>query len=503
MVRSEGSGSSRAYTPPLPNNIIGKALKRKYEHSHSRSRKAHHDRSLSTNNRKKLKVHKRAMSRHSCSPEKNRRSQGRHSRSLTRTSGTSTSTQSDQHKCYRSRRTNKRSTRRNYYDHSADDYGNLRTSKRAGSSVKRRCTETQRHHSSTPTSSSSTTTDSRRESNRRYRDRKRERSRKYSTERRSRHDDSISSYRKRRSRKSRHMRRKSKESPHQHKDLDTSLLEKIIDLMADKQQSNSSTLVGAQNVIPLFDPNSKAQTSKDWIRKVNEIASIYHWKETQIIYHALPKLSGLAKLWYEGLQTVDLSWEEWQELIMCTFPDDQNCGDKLAEMLDRKSRHEESLEEYYHDKMALVNRCRLTGRDAVDCIVHGIYDHNVRLNAQGSNFQRPQDLLKFLRNVSNKTINQTKRVMSNNNIRPSTSKTENSSALGSGLGDSNRYKFLKCFNCSEIGHSVARCPKPVKFCNRCKKVGHDQEQCWLGQNTGRDNNAKSSETQKKNNSKYS
>ncbi|KOB69393.1 Uncharacterized protein OBRU01_16984 [Operophtera brumata] len=50
-------------------------------------------------------------------------------------------------------------------------------------------------------------------------------------------------------------------------------------------------------------------SAADWLRKINETAAIYNWQEKQIIYLALPKLSGLAKRWYEGLKSVDFTWE--------------------------------------------------------------------------------------------------------------------------------------------------------------------------------------------------
>lgn len=250
---------------------------------------------------------------------------------------------------------------------------------------------------------------------------------------------------------------------------DVSFFRKFLDIMNDK--CNSSTFMGAQNVIPAFDPGSKIQTAKDWLRKVNETASIYNWQERQIIYHALPKLAGLAKRWYEGLSTVDLSWAEWQAKILNTFPDDRNYGDKLSEMLERKSRRDETLEEYYYDKITLINVCGITGKDAVDCVIHGIFDNNIRLNAQGSNFQNPTELLKFLRSISNRSIAHIK--------RPVTSARQPNFVESSGKdpNDSNRFKNLKCYNCSDMGHTVVRCPKPLKKCSKCSRLGHDQENC--------------------------
>ncbi|CAB3254280.1 unnamed protein product [Arctia plantaginis] len=76
--------------------------------------------------------------------------------------------------------------------------------------------------------------------------------------------------------------------------------------------NRGSNTHGAQDVIPQFDPGQKSQSTRAWIRKVNEVASIYGWINKQTIYHALSKLSGLARRWYEGLDSIDLSWKDWQ-----------------------------------------------------------------------------------------------------------------------------------------------------------------------------------------------
>lgn len=62
--------------------------------------------------------------------------------------------------------------------------------------------------------------------------------------------------------------------------------------------------------------------------------------------HALPKLSGLARQWYEGQSSFKYTWKEWQRQMLASFPDDCNYAKKLSEMLLRRSRREETLEEY-------------------------------------------------------------------------------------------------------------------------------------------------------------
>lgn len=234
----------------------------------------------------------------------------------------------------------------------------------------------------------------------------------------------------------------------------------------------SNSYVGAQEVIPQFDPSQKTQNTRAWLRKVNEVASIYGWSERQIIYHALPKLSGLARRWYEGLTSIDLSWNEWQRKLLKCFPDDRNYADRLSEMLNRRSRREETLEEYFYEKAKLVSRCNIRGKDAVDCIIHGIFDHNIQLNAQGSNFKRPSQLLRYLRSISVKnvrTMTDTKKPILPNKI--------NSNRLTDRAAKQNAPRGVRCYNCSEVGHTVPKCPKPLQKCIRCQRMGHIAEHC--------------------------
>lgn len=246
-----------------------------------------------------------------------------------------------------------------------------------------------------------------------------------------------------------------------------------------------SSFDGGQNVIPEFDPDANSQTASDWIRKVNQTATIYGWDDKQIIYYAIPKLSGYAKKWYQGRSSVNLSWRKWQRKILSTFPDDRNYADRLYEMLERKSKREESLEEYYHDKARLVKMCGIKGRNAVDCIINGLFDSNVRLNAQGSSFKRPSQLLKYLRRISKKISSQyqTRRLPGHK----VDAKTENISRAQTGNpqtttkhysnNQNRKVKNIRCYNCSGLGHTAQMCFKPIKRCDNCKRLGHEVSQC--------------------------
>ncbi|XP_047040784.1 uncharacterized protein LOC124645082 [Helicoverpa zea] len=222
------------------------------------------------------------------------------------------------------------------------------------------------------------------------------------------------------------------------------------------------------NTVPEFDPCRKEQTMTMWLHKVNECATIYGWTEKQLIHFALPKLRGVAQRWYEGQSSVLFSWEEWQTKLQSAFPSDENYGQTLCDMLAKRARFGECLETYFYDKLAMINRCGIVGRKAVDCLLHGIDDRSVRLGAEAVQYDDPDKLLAYFRNSRNiKPTSDRKNVHKGQNYI----KTSEASIKPGNKGQ-------RCYNCKQEGHILARCPLPIKKCSKCSRVGHDAEQCF-------------------------
>lgn len=232
-------------------------------------------------------------------------------------------------------------------------------------------------------------------------------------------------------------------------------------------------LDSVHNAVPEFDPSKREQTMKMWLQKVNECASIYRWSDRQTIHYAMPKLRGVAQRWYEGLSTVLFSWEEWQRKLQTAFPSDENYGQTLSDMLAKRARFGESLENYFYEKVALINRCDITGKRAVECVLHGIDDRNVRLGAEAVQFSDPDKLLPYLRNARGYRQAVERRVVRGQISKVSEPQTQSGPARNK---DTNRKP--KCFNCREEGHVISQCTKPLLKCTRCLKAGHVVDDCY-------------------------
>lgn len=267
-------------------------------------------------------------------------------------------------------------------------------------------------------------------------------------------------------------RRKSRESSY----MMINAFKDFIEAMRSGNKSDSSERFPVMNVIPEFDPSKRSQTIEMWIAKVNECSLIYGWTERQTIHYALPKLVGLAQRWYQGLPSVLFSWPEWQIKLKTAFPSEENYGLLLTEMLEKRGKFGESLEEYFYEKMILLNRCRISGKDAVDCILLGIDDRSIRTSAEAVQFTDPDKLLVFLRNVKS-----TKR--GDRNLRPNTNISDSFKRNNiNSKGSKTETKWsVKCFNCGEEGHPFFKCQKPQKRCENCSKLGHKSSECFLKQ----------------------
>lgn len=262
----------------------------------------------------------------------------------------------------------------------------------------------------------------------------------------------------------------------------SSLLLSISDLSQIIQSITRQTKITYKtNIIPIFDPSQKNQRIEGWIAKVNECSKIYNWTDEQTAHYALPKLEGHAKKWYEGLQTILLTWTEWQDRLMKAFPSESNYGALLSEMLDRRMKIGESIDEYYYDKMLLLNACGIAEKRAVDCLVYGIEDRTIRASASSARCQDPEDLLKFLKdlcreaNTSSRFIKRSTSNSISNDIKCFKCHKTGHRAVQCRSRGSNE---VTCYNCKEIGHTLSKCSKPIIRCDNCQRIGHKANECY-------------------------
>lgn len=252
-------------------------------------------------------------------------------------------------------------------------------------------------------------------------------------------------------------------------------IERLADIMSTMLQTRERpTNLGLAkgDVVPVFNPEDREQSSELWLNKIEELREIFQWTEEATIYYALSKLSGLAEVWYKGLNTMKFSWGEWKQRILCAFPSTRDYYEILSEMMKRRKRFEESYSKYFYEKVALLNRCKITGLEGVSCILGGIDDVVVKASARAGNFQSPEDLFRYL-----STLHDLPPSTSRPMLKPAFKNDRRMQVGGRREFRRNDVYPQKCFKCGKTGHLLKDCRQ--KRCDFCRNLGHVESECRI------------------------
>lgn len=263
----------------------------------------------------------------------------------------------------------------------------------------------------------------------------------------------------------------------------TEALNNFVQLNIRQNNSSASTVRG--DVVPEFNPEYKGQTAVAWCQKVDELQEIYSWSEEATIYYAMSKLRGLSEVWYKSLPSLKFSWVEWKEKLQVAFPGKRDYNRDLMEMMQRKKRFEESYTKYYYDKTAMLNVCKIFGSDAVSCIIGGITDIVVKTGATAGNHATPESLYAYLA-----ALPETTRMVEHHH---KSFKKPGFRSFHRNRDIAKMPLTLTCFSCNQRGHISKMCPqrrserhvsegaRADKKCNFCRRLGHNEEQCFMKQ----------------------
>ncbi|KAL1481482.1 hypothetical protein MTO96_034453 [Rhipicephalus appendiculatus] len=277
------------------------------------------------------------------------------------------------------------------------------------------------------------------------------------------------------------------------------------------QQTAAMPVIGTgetSRLIGLFDPTSSDSPTVDaWIRRVDDLAEVYRWTDRVTSCHALAKLHGPAKMWYDSLQSVNKTWLEWKVELKRAFPTTAGMQRLHREMEDRIYKRGEPIECYYYDKLAKARRCNLSEEACIEYLITALNNQDTIRAISTRTYDSPEELLCCLKRLEervgtvgsldskhskaselqdlaghgNKENGAAEMALNKNqqNQENSEPKRETEPSEPRRETPSSEKGGPRCFNCNKYGHLFLKCPSPQRRarCNVCNRSGHEVRNC--------------------------
>lgn len=183
-----------------------------------------------------------------------------------------------------------------------------------------------------------------------------------------------------------------------------------------------------------------SESASMWIAKVEQLARNCGWSESATICAATAGLRGYAETWYDGLTSLEHSWE----LFHRAFPASVDYTALLKKMLEQVKMPQEDLLKYFYEKLALINAAEISGEKAVNLLINEIGNETIQHAAKVGNYKQPDDLLIYLKALTpGPTTTTRERVPSRRDVRPKSYQERRDRDVG-----------VRCFYCRKRGQPL-------------------------------------------------
>ncbi|XP_055908998.1 uncharacterized protein LOC129943517 [Eupeodes corollae] len=231
---------------------------------------------------------------------------------------------------------------------------------------------------------------------------------------------------------------------------------------AKKKEPSNECYISNINMVKelLSDYAGEGDNFSLWQSQIKNIQSSYNLDNNNMRALIAAKLKGKALQWLHSKPDIaTISIDSMLEEMRTLFDNRTSKLEIRRKFESRKWLSSEIFQNYFHDKLILANKMELAEEELLDCIIEGIPDHHLRVQAKMHRFVNRNQLLEAFSGISlPKPFNA--------GLRPS--------------NEGEQKLQIRCFNCNSLGHLASDCKKPkreIGACHACGQFGHFAAAC--------------------------
>lgn len=260
-------------------------------------------------------------------------------------------------------------------------------------------------------------------------------------------------------------------------------LEKLVEKLVEKGSTSKDPKRSKTKIFELIPSNTKFTTSM-WLNCIHEECLQRNYEEKSSISFLQEQMTGIMKAWFKSVASYDFTWPELRMLITKTFPDNQDFAHTLKLLVSRDKAVEETITQYYFSKLYLCEACKITGENAVSCLIDGLNNPFVKQDIKSRKFLTPEVLYAdYLSKIPENefSVHAEHREVVAEYPRESYAASMvmddiQEQKVDSVASHASKYREKKCYTCNRRGHLGKDC-RHAPICYNCNQKGHIAAKC--------------------------
>ncbi|CAB0037714.1 unnamed protein product [Trichogramma brassicae] len=241
-----------------------------------------------------------------------------------------------------------------------------------------------------------------------------------------------------------------------------------------------------------FTGDESPAEAREWISNIQSMLLLHHWPEEFALETARMHLVRGARDWFSARRRLVDTWPKFQEAFQTTYVRQDTTVCRWKRMTERTQKKDESLQQYFHNKVKLCADLRLNTQETKEQVLVGLWSKDL-FNAMSARSHADVDaLLHDMLDYEYRVGQRQERIRSVNaaaNPRGQQSGVETKSNGDKSSRNTNERPQRqpsrnekgepRCFNCQAYGHFSKDCTQPRKepYCVGCRTAGHYKKDC--------------------------